>query len=304
MAHKVSLPTLVPSPKIGLEVWMTRVLDLSENAREKWDEDAVHDLRVALRRCRTMADALTQVNPDPGWRKMKKSARPVFRALGRLRDRQVERGWVKKLGGSGDLFRRHMLKSLAEREHTLKLEAELALDGFDRKEWRKWSRKLAVKAQFFPVESVVFQRLAAARLNESLELFDRAHKGRSRIAWHRLRIALKGFRYTLENFLPQRYEAWGGELKSLQDLLGEVHDLDVLRADSRRYSAGWDPAVIALWMEKIESARKLRLDQIRVRLAGDHSPLESWRKALQNGRGLHIVPVAIEAVVPDVHSAS
>ncbi len=304
MAHKVSLPTLVPSPKIGLDVWMNRVLELSETARERWDEDAVHDLRVALRRCRTMADVLTQVNPDPGWRKLKKSARPVFQALGRLRDRQVERRWAKKLGGSGDLFRRHLLKSLAERERTLKLEAERALDAFDRKEWRKWSRKLPAKAQFFPVESVVFQRLAAARLNEAMDLFDRARKSRSRVAWHRLRIGLKGFRYTLENFLPQRYEAWSGELKSLQDLLGEVHDLDVLRADSRLYGAGWDPAVVALWMEKIESARKLRLDEIRLRLTGSDSPLAIWRTALQNGRALHIVPAAVSAVEPPIYSAS
>lgn len=304
MAHKVSLPSLVPSPKIGLDVWMTRVLELSETARRSSDEEAVHDLRVALRRCRTMADVLSQVNPDPGWRKMKKSARPVFQALGHLRDRQVERQWVKKLGGAGDLFRRHLLKSLAEREKTLVLEAERALDAFDRKEWRKWSRKLPAKAQFFPVGSVVFQRLAAARLNESIELFDRARKSRSRVAWHRLRIGLKGFRYTLENFLPQRYEAWSGELKSLQDLLGEIHDLDVLRAGSRRSSAGWDPAVIALWMEKIESARKLRLDDVRARLAGKNSPLTSWRAALQNGRGLHIVPGFGSAVEPVIYSAS
>jgi CHAD domain-containing protein len=283
---------------------MTRVLELSETARQSWDEEAVHDLRVALRRCRTMADALSQVNPDTGWRKMKKSARPVFQALGGLRDRQVERQWVKKLGGSGDLFRRHLLKSLGEREKTLMLEAERALDAFNRKEWRKWSRKLPAKAQFFPLESVVFQRLAAARLHESIELFDRARKSRSRVAWHRLRIGLKGFRYTLENFLPQRYEVWSGELKSLQDLLGEIHDLDVLRADSRRYSAGWDPAVIALWMEKIESARKLRLDDVRARLAGRNSPLTAWRAALQNGRGLEIVPAYGSEVEPAVYSAS
>jgi CHAD domain-containing protein len=283
---------------------MNRVLDLSETARESWDQEAVHDLRVALRRCRTMADALSQVNPDSGWRKMKKSARPVFQALGHLRDRQVERQWVKKLGGAGDPFRRHLLKSLAEREKTLMLEAERALDGFDRKEWRKWSRKLTAKAQFFPVESVVFQRLAAARLDESMALFDRARKGRSRVAWHRLRIGLKSFRYTLENFLPQRYEAWCGELKSLQDLLGEVHDLDVLRADSRRYSAGWDPAVIALWIEKIESARKLRLQEIRARLTGGNSPLTNWRTGLQNGRGLHVVPAAVSAVESAIYSAS
>ena len=76
----------------------------------------------------------------------------------------------------------------------------------------------------------MFQRLALTRLNEAAELYQRARKGRSRIAWHRLRIGLKGFRYTLENFMPQRYQPWSEDLKRIQDLLGEVHDMDVLRS--------------------------------------------------------------------------
>jgi CHAD domain-containing protein len=268
---------------------MGKVLDLAEKAREDFDADVVHDLRVAMRRCRTMADTLSEVNPDPGWRKMKKASKPLFHNLGRLRDCQIEREWAKKIGGSGDLFRKHLLKQLGEKEKRLKLEAAVALGKFDRKDWRKCTRKLSDKAQFFPPESVVFQRLAQTRINEAGELFDRARKGRSRVAWHRLRIGLKRFRYTVENFLPERYEAWSAEMKRLQDLLGEVHDLDVLRAESQKQSAGWDPAVVTLWLEKIESARKLRLDQVRLRLADKNPPFAIWRAGLQNGRAMQAV---------------
>ena len=90
--------------------------------------------------------------------------------------------------------------------------------------------------------------------------------------------------------MPRRYEAWQEELKSLQDLLGEVHDLDVLRAESRRHSDGWDPAIVQLWMEKIESARKARLDQVKLRLLDKNSPLMRWQAGLQNGHALQ--PVA------------
>jgi CHAD domain-containing protein len=290
VAHKLALPTIVPTPKIGLDVWMNKVLELSDKAREDFDADAVHDLRVALRRCRTMADALSEVNPDPGWRKLKKASKSLFQDLGNLRDCQVERDWVKQLGGSGDVFRRHLLKQLSEKEKRLKLEAAIALGKFERKEWRRATRKLEEKAQFFPPESVVFQRLAQARLAEGVELFDRARRSRSRVAWHRLRIGLKRFRYTLENFLPKRYEAWQDELKSLQNLLGDVHDLDVLRGESRRHSAGWDAAIVLLWMEKIESARKTRLDQVKLRLQDKRSPLVVWLAGLQNGRALQTVP--------------
>jgi hypothetical protein len=101
----------------------------------------------------------------------------------------------------------------------------------------------------------------------------------------------------VENFLPERYEAWYPELKSLQDLLGEIHDLDVLRTESYRHSDAWDPAVIELWLEKIESARKTRLEQVKLRLGGKDSPILRWRTGLQNGRALQPVPAAAAALV-------
>jgi len=289
MAHSVPLATAIATKRIGLAVWMDRVLETSEEARRSWNPDAVHDLRVAIRRCRTMAEALTEVNPAPGWRKIKKSTRALFHTLGVLRDTQVERDWVKKLGAPGDPVRRHLLRHLTHQEKKHRADAARALDRFDRKDWRKWSRKLPAKAQFFPLESVVFQRLALASLNASTDLYHKARKGRSRIAWHRLRIALKRFRYLVENFLPKRYEAWGEDLKRMQDLLGDVHDLDVLRIEVRRRCAQLDPAATAAWLEKIEAERKTRLDEFRS-LTNDKEFLWlAWRSSLQGGNSLHPV---------------
>jgi CHAD domain-containing protein len=252
-----------------METWMNRVLALAEAVQEGWKAKDVHDLRVALRRCRTMADALSEVNPDRGWRKLKKDSRELFRALGALRDTQVEQEWLKKLSAGDDPLRKYVLKTLAQTETRQRKDAEKALENFDRKNWRKWSQKLGDKAQFFPLESVVFQRLALTRLNEAAELYQRARKGRSRIAWHRLRIGLKGFRYTLENFMPQRYEPWSKNLKRIQDLLGEVHDMDVLRSEIRRQRAKLPEALVLQWYQKIEDARKTRLDEFRSLIGGN-----------------------------------
>ncbi|MFY9753046.1 MAG: CHAD domain-containing protein [Candidatus Acidiferrales bacterium] len=286
MASVSLISTAVPARRAGLEFWMQRVLELAVQVRGDWNAEAVHDLRVAIRRCRTMAEALAEVNPDPGWKKIKKVTRDLFRALGSLRDAQVAREWIKKLSDPGDSVRKHMLRIAAQQETTRRRESLRELDRFDRKGWKKWARKLPDRSQFFPAESVVFQRLALSRLHDSVELYQRARRGRSRVAWHRLRIGLKQFRYVVENFLPQRYEVWGGDLKRMQDLLGEVHDLDVLRADLVRHHAGMDAIAVEAWLKKIEAARKTRLEEFRLRVSDKESLWLVWRAGFGWGHTL------------------
>ena len=286
MANPVSMPATNIAKYNGLEVWMGRVAERAEQVRDDWDADSVHDLRVALRRCRTMADALSKVNPGPGWRKLKKMSRELFHSLGDLRDAQVERSWVKKLGIAGDPVRSRILALLSgeEREHSKT--AEQALDRFNRKDWRKLTRRLASKARFFPLESVVFQRLALESLHEAVHLYQEARKRRSSIAWHHLRIEIKNFRYIVENFLPHRYEVWADDLKRMQDRLGDVHDLDVLRNKIRRRSSGLNPVMVAQWLDKISVQRKARLDEFLSKASSEESPWVVWRAGFQWGHEL------------------
>jgi CHAD domain-containing protein len=268
---------------------MNRVLEMADQVEESWDSDSVHDLRVALRRCRTMADALTEVNPSPSWKKLKKSTRDLFQALGELRNTQVAKEWVKKLGATKDPLRKRLLKVLDDEEEEAQKIAEKALAEFDLREWKKWSRKFPPKAAFFPAESVVFQRLALAKLNEAVELYQRARKVRSGAAWHRLRIGLKGFRYILENFLPARYEHSSKELKRMQDILGELHDLDVLRPLVRRQASGIDPKIKADWLARLDKERKSRLEEFRTKTIDKESYWVFWHKGLEWGHNLKTV---------------
>jgi CHAD domain-containing protein len=268
---------------------MNRVLEMADQVGDEWDSDVVHDLRVALRRCRTMADALSEVNPSPSWKKLKKSTRDLFQALGELRNTQVAKEWVKKLSAAKDPLRKRLLKALDEKEKEEQKIAEKALAQFDLKEWKKWSRKFPPKAAFFPVESVVFQRLALAKLNEAVELYQRAKKVRTGIAWHRVRIGLKSFRYILENFLPARYEHSSKELKRMQDILGEVHDLDVLRPLVRKQASGMDPKIKADWLAKLEKERKSRLEEFRTNTIDKESYWAFWHKGLEWGHNLKTV---------------
>ena len=276
---------------------MNRVSEMADKVQDDWDADNVHDLRVALRRCRAMADAVSEVTPGPGWKKLKKVTRDLFQALGELRDTQVAKQWVRKFGTAKDPVRVRMLKVLSQQELGQKKKAEKALRQLDRKSWKKWSRKFPAKAEFFPLESVVFQRLALAQLNEAVNLYHQARKLRSGAAWHRLRIGLKGFRYILENFLPQRYAQWSKELKGMQDMLGEVHDLDVLRLQIRKQATGLSPEIVAKWMQEIEKERKIRLEEFREKTANKDSSWVVWHKGLEWGRNLKTVsPLELQRV--------
>jgi len=174
-----------------------------------------------------------------------------------------------------------MLRQLSQQESQHRASAEQALDRFDRKEWKKLARKSGPKAHFFPLESVVFQRLALTKLNAAVELYRQARKKRSCIAWHRLRIGIKRFRYIVDNFLPQRSQVWTGDLKRVQDLLGEVHDLDVLRSAIRRQTSRLDPTIMTNWYARIESERKARLSEFIAKTTGPQSLWFAWRAGLQ-----------------------
>src|SRR5579859_5059162 len=80
-----------------LRHWMKRVLRERAKARRDLDEDSIHDLRVALRRCRAVAEGLEQVDPNPGWKRMRKAAKCLLDSLSELRDVQVLQTTAKKI---------------------------------------------------------------------------------------------------------------------------------------------------------------------------------------------------------------
>src|SRR5258708_6136372 len=76
---------------------MERVLEECDRAAAGFSADPVHDLRVALRRCRSMADGLMAIDPDPDWKAMKKAGKRLFQRLGDLRDIQIMMEWIEEL---------------------------------------------------------------------------------------------------------------------------------------------------------------------------------------------------------------
>src|ERR1700730_12668189 len=59
----------------GLSHWMNRVLEELGKLHASPDPDAVHDLRVAIRRCRSLAAVMEEIDRNPAWPEMRKVAR-------------------------------------------------------------------------------------------------------------------------------------------------------------------------------------------------------------------------------------
>ena len=173
----------------GLRYWMLRVLEECNNAAEDFRADPVHDLRVSLRRCRSLADGMIAMDPDREWKAMKKAGRTLFQRLGDLRDVQIMMDWIEKLNmavspvveatgqisGAGTTFAeldeaagaasvhdpaKALLQILSARETEHKHEARKALEEFDRKQWREWSDSLPQRAARIRPGSAVFKHLA------------------------------------------------------------------------------------------------------------------------------------------------
>ena len=201
--------------KAGLAFWMERVLEECDRTGVDLAADPVHDLRVALRRCRSVADGLLGMDPNPAWKEMKRAGKRLFSQLGELRDAQVMDEWVRRLGDPDDPVTSTLLQFLAIREAQLKQQAALALQEFDRKQWRRWITSLPRRAARMRTGSSPFKHLALERWTEAYELHRRALRSRSQLAFHRLRIGLKRFRYIVENFLPEQHAEWRDDLKEL-----------------------------------------------------------------------------------------
>jgi CHAD domain-containing protein len=310
---------------------MLRVLEEYDRAAAGFRPDPVHDLRVALRRCRSMADGMMALDPDPAWKDMKKAGKRVFQSLGELRDTQIMMEWIEKLeptipitnvvatavaregvaralvpasseahqpqseigfatlpaestGEAASDPAHTLLAILKQRETTQKHAARAALEQFDRKQWRQWSKSLPARAGRIRPGSAVFKHLALERWTTARELHARAMRSPSQVALHTLRIGIKRFRYIVENFLPLEHKLWSNDLKHMQDLLGEVHDLDVLWATALSCHVFHSPESRQAWHERIKEERTKRIDGYREKMVGPHSLWNTWRAALPQGK--------------------
>jgi CHAD domain-containing protein len=271
---------------------MGRVLEQHSKVGSSLQSDAVHDLRISLRRCILIAEIMEDLDPSCDWKAIRKTGRQTFQRIGAFRDTQVLAKWVEKLGEKGEASTEAFLNILKKKQEPDKDDARAAIREFDRKQWRAFRRQCAkhhrhVVADRPACESIVLEIWERAR-----DLNRRAQRSRSLLAYHRLRVGLKKFRYAVENFLPSMYAAWAPDLKIVQDLLGEIHDLTVLDQMLVAHRALVEEPVFTAWRQKVENERASRLQEYRAKMSAKSSMLRTWREGLPAEKDLRSIGLA------------
>jgi len=188
-------------------------------------------------------------------------------------------------------------EALRRDERKARRKAKQAVGDFSRKRWKRWRRRLVQRAEQIDAAPASFAHLVVERLREAAARERRWRESGSQVAAHSLRIAVKYFRYTVQSFLPEQYAAWEKTLKRMQDALGEIHDLDVLRAWLRKVAKreSLDHKTVHLWMERIAEARQERVERYKKAASasgkraarGAHAPVlwDRWRSQIEHLAG-------------------
>jgi CHAD domain-containing protein len=277
MAHAVPFPSRAPAEHRDLTHWMKRSAEELTKLRSDLTLDSVHDLRVALRRCRSIAAAMQEIDPHPDWEEMRDCARKLFRSIGELRDAHVMTEWLNKLHPEDGAPKQQMLESLASAEKSAKEKAQHRAQRFDQKRWKKLSRSLRARIRRVPPDGDAAHCLALERLTEAKELHRRAMRTESAKPWHALRIGIKHFRYTVESLLPAAHAGWSDTLKRVQDVLGNIHDLDVLSEMLAKTRADQSSEILQDWEVRIENERRHYVQTYRQLALGTASIWTHWQ---------------------------
>ncbi|HET6680221.1 MAG TPA: CHAD domain-containing protein [Gemmatimonadaceae bacterium] len=278
---------LEPAPR-AVRLVALEFLDTAIAARERLsdpsDLEALHDLRVALRRLRSHLRAYADELKGSAGRAARRRLRRLARSTGASRDAEVHLLWLEGEAPTLASRQRPGLKYLVTQLEREKAAADTGLEEEMARSFASTTSRLGERLSTYDVtvhvrrgvDETPFAIVAAARVEEFAKdlqsAIGRVGGASDEEAAHRARIAGKRLRYLLE---PLRASSDAipplvASLKDLQDSLGDLHDSHVFAP------------VIAASLEgaAVAEARQLA----RTVLAGDADPRVARRARRANPR--------------------
>mgnify|MGYP001824449323 FL=1 len=250
---------------------LTKTLKASRKALlADYDPEDLHALRVAIRRIRTHLDALADKHSD----KQRERWAKIVSRTNSARDWDVF--WSDLENVLTDEEFDSIEPVLRERRDKARARVLALLDS------RDWSNTMAWWRRYLDETKGHKRReqpgLSIGRIEHRLGKASRKARIRGEDRdWHKLRIAAKELRYTLD----ERLQSGGGQLEhriawcaQLQDSLGNWHDcvverglLEELRHELSRVSRQPGLSVIAMLLNRVDARQQACLDEARALLA-------------------------------------
>jgi CHAD domain-containing protein len=221
------------------------LLDAARTASGRLDEpedtEALHDFRVALRRLRSLLRGFRDELGGTISKKVLRRVRDVAQSTSATRDAEVQLAWIAghraalgKRPGPGVPWLVARLEERRDRGYEkTRGEAAQQFRRLDRRLRRILNAVLLDARAQGPTLAVAMTHLIREETTELEQEVAAAHSPRDEEAIHSARIAGKRLRYLLEPLAAESEELAPviKQLRQLQDLLGEMHDLQVLLID-------------------------------------------------------------------------
>ena len=250
---------------------------------QKGDVQAVHQARVATRRIR---EALPLVARGRTGKSLKKSVRKLTRALGPVRELDVALMNLDQLRNSGDVSEAAIarLRQLITEERQrvgaemVRLISHFNLEKFQKKAVEAVAHGPEASGRRDPRRVAAALGRAARRAEGLRAAIDNAAGIYLPDRLHQVRITVKKLRYALEiaqDLSGSRATARVRTLKRVQDLLGRMHDLEMLIARTRAVQGGSEAANLSLSADLDRLVRRLENECRRL-----HARYMNERKAL------------------------
>jgi CHAD domain-containing protein len=267
----VAAPPVPPAPEtIGpflrakLRLLQTRLEEIKPRLLASGDTEAVHDLRVALRRARTILAVGGTLFGRHFADQVRRALRDVHQTTGALRDEEVLLDLVSSLDAGPEWPEVHAWVDVRKRrERSLRSRVRRAVrDGALDQGLRLLDALLLFQVK--PSRDKRLTKFARRAIDEARREVDRgrAIAEEAPETLHDLRVLYKRLRYTAEAFA----DAPGGDLTTpiarsaarFQSLLGRIHDAEVAEAAVRR-ARGLSDATRATLLRQLAVFRETRL---------------------------------------------
>jgi CHAD domain-containing protein len=282
--HSTSVQPDDPMAEAGRKLMLSEFITMlaqEEGARTGEDIEHVHDMRVAIRRMRSVFKLLANYYNPKVIKPYRRGLRSVMQALGEVRDLDVMIHdltlFLPQMPPEQIRTMQSVIDSLDQRRGVARAELVKVLDS---KAYRRLCQDFGVflttpEAGARPLEGAVpvpnrvrhvvppmiYERLAEVRAYDAVLPTD------DMPMLHQLRIAFKGLRYTVSLFDKLMGPETGdfiSELKAIQDHLGRLNDIAVAHAQLGLLMAdleGDQSAALWLYLEHLDVERPALIEQ-------------------------------------------